>query len=445
MPTGTGPFRNYLRKWFVISAVIGILTGLTAVVLNFLIRDVFLGGLLGEGAGPGISLSLYSISPLFSFVLPFVGLTLTGLVLMKFTSSPTTSGTDEVLEHYHFSGTPLSVPEGFAKGICSILTIGLGGSAGLEGPSINSGGVIASWLWNRMKTRFGLTKEDLRVALLAGAAAGIAAIFKAPLTGIVFALEVPYKDDFARRAFMPAMISGVFSYVMFGSIVGFQPLFSFPTATPFTALDLGLTAILGLVIALLSVAFAAFFHRIRGLMRDMKLSIIKTTMIGGAVVGAVALIVRLSLAQPYTYGAGYGLIEESLLGQYGLPFLAAMLVLRFMATAFTLGTGGVGGIFFPQVLFGALTGSLFGTLVHGPVPLFASVGIAAFMSASYKTPLAAVTFVGDTTGSVSYLVPAMIASAIAYVVSGESSVSTEQTVWEEPPSKRPEWGIPQDE
>ncbi|MDG6990458.1 MAG: chloride channel protein, partial [Nitrososphaerota archaeon] len=91
------------------------------------------------------------------------------------------------------------------------------------------------------------------------------------------------------------------------------------------------------------------------------------------------------------------------------------------------------GIFFPLVVFGSLTGSLFALLVHSDVAVFASVGIAAFMSAGYKTPLAAVTFIGDTTGSVSFLVPAMVGSAIAYLVSGENSVSTEQRRWSVPP------------
>jgi len=163
----------------------------------------------------------------------------------------------------------------------------------------------------------------------------------------------------------------------------------------------------------------------------LKGSILIKIGVGGASISILALIVRLVFTSPYTYGPGYPIIQGSLLGEYSEQTLLALLTIRLVATALTLGSGGVGGIFFPLVLFGATTGSLFGLIVQGPVSLYASVGIAAFMSAAYKTPLAAVTFIGDTTASVSYLIPGMIAAAIAYVVSGENSVSGEQKIWED--------------
>jgi chloride channel protein, CIC family len=111
--------------------------------------------------------------------------------------------------------------------------------------------------------------------------------------------------------------------------------------------------------------------------------------------------------------------------------LISLLAIRIVSSALTLGSGGVGGLFFPLVLFGALTGSLFALIVHGSPSLWASVGISASISAGYKTPLCAVTFIGDTTGSVSYLVLGMIGSAISYVVSGQNSVSSEQILVEQ--------------
>jgi chloride channel protein, CIC family len=422
----------------VIAGVIGIITGLSIVLLDIMVRIVLLGGLNGEPGFTGVTVLVYKVSPAFSFLLPFLGMVATGLILWRFASEPLTSGTDEVLEHYHFSNAPLRLKEGIVKYFASVFTIGFGGSAGLEGPSINSGAVVGSWLWQKTRTRLGLTPNDLRIMLLSGAAAGIAAIFKAPLTGIVFALEVPYKDDIARRAFLPSIISGVSSYVTLASFEGFQPLFTFNTAGTLTPVVLALSAILGLIIAGLSMLFSSMYHIFRNTLQGKNLKLMTRFTIGGIGLGFAALLAQLTLGSPYTYGPGYSLIQGSMLGQLSLQTLMAVFILRVITTILTLGTGGVGGIFFPLVLFGATIGSLFGILVQGPVSLYASVGIAAFMSAGYKTPLAAVTFIGDTTGSVSYLVPGMIASAIAYVVSGESSVSSEQKLWEDQPRPPPD-------
>ncbi|HKT22537.1 MAG TPA: chloride channel protein, partial [Nitrososphaerales archaeon] len=335
-----------------------------------------------------------------------------GLVLRK-ASAPNISGTDELLSQYHNSGEGVHTKEGSLKYIAAILTIGLGGSAGLEGPSISAGGVVASWVWRHLSGRLSLTKEDLRILLLAGASAGIAAIFKAPLTGIVFALEVPYKDDLARRAFLPSIISGVASYVTFASVEGATPLFTFATTAQagFNLEDIVLSAVLGIVIGLLAVGFSSLYHLVRTRLVSDRLPRFSKYVIGGVIVGAVGLFVRSVYGGPFTYGPGYFIIQQGLSGGFTLQFLAAILVLRMLATAFTLGAGGVGGIFFPLVVFGSLAGSFFGLLVHGNVVVFACVGIASFMSAGYKTPLAAVTFIGDTTGSVSFLIPAMVGSA----------------------------------
>lgn len=432
-PDASGHFREYIRKWLLLAGAVGVATGLATIVLDEVVRVLLLGNDFGEGGFTGYVIAFYDATPAAAFLLPFAGIVMAGLILRKFATAPDNSGTDELLDHYHnYGGIPAK--EGVLKYIASILTIGFGGSAGLEGPSISAGGVVGSWVGRHMARRFALTKEDLRILLLTGASAGIAAIFKAPLTGIVFALEVPYKDDLARKAFLPSIISGVASYVTFASVEGSTPLFSFVSSSKgFTLEDLILSAVLGVLIGVLAVVFSALFHFIHRSLRGHSLPPMSKYLIGGGVVGLIALVVRVAYGSPYTFGPGYFVIQQALSGALSIQFLAAILVLRMVATAFTLGSGGVGGIFFPLVVFGSLAGSLFGLAVHGDVAVFASVGIAAFMSAGYKTPLAAVTFIGDTTGSVSFLVPAMIGSALAYLISGDSSVSTEQRLWATPP------------
>jgi CIC family chloride channel protein len=432
IPGTSGHFGDYIRKWLVPAGAVGVGTGILTIVLDEVVRVLLLGNVLGEGGFTGYVIRFYDASPLASFLLPFVGIVAAGLLLRRFASEPYLSGTEEVLNHYHSGGMGIRIKEGVVKFVASVFTIGFGGSAGLEGPSINAGAAVGSWVWRSMPSRFGLTKEDMRTMLLVGASAGIAAIFKAPLTGIVFALEVPYKDDIARRALLPSIISGVTSYVTFASVEGSSPLFSFTSvATGFSLSDLVLATVLGAMIAVVAVGFCALFHATRKSLQVNKLPFMARFVLGAAGVGLIALVVRVFYTAPYTYGPGFELIQGSLSGGFAVQFLLAILVLRMLSTVLTLGTGGVGGIFFPLVVFGSLVGSLFGLLVHGNVAVFASVGMAAFMSAGYKTPLAAVTFVGEATGSVSYLVPAMIGSAVAYIISGESTVSSEQTIWEE--------------
>lgn len=427
----TGPFSEYVKKWAIICGSIGLITGALVTILDEIVQFLLLGNLTGGQSYEGLVTRIYFSSPVFSFLLPFFGLTATGLLLYGLSAHPRVGSTEEVLQHYHSNRTPMKVKEGVIKYVASILTIGFGGSLGLEGPSINAGGVVGSWLWRRFEPRYKLTEEDLRIMLVAGASAGIAAIFKAPLTGIVFSLEVPYKDDLARRAFFPSMIAGVVSYVTFATIEGSKPLFSFPIVSSVSPIDFALSTLLGVIIGLLAIGFVVFLNFLRNYRVATKLPPFMRFVFGGALLGLIALIIRLTLYQPYSYGPGYSIIESALLGQFSIEMLVALLVIRMIATALTAGSGGVGGIFFPLVVFGALTGSLFGLVLHGNPSLWASVGIAAFMSAGYKTPLASVTFVGDTTGSVSYLIPAMIASATAYVVSGENTVSTEQILSEE--------------
>lgn len=427
----TGPFSEYVKKWVIICGSIGFITGALVTILDEIVRVFLLGNLFGGETYEGLVTKAYFSSPVFAFLLPFFGLTATGLLLYKFSAYPRLNSTEEVLQHYHSNRTPMKVKEGVVKYIASIMTIGFGGSAGLEGPSINAGGVVGSWLWSRFEPRYKLTQEDLRIILLAGASAGIAAIFKAPLTGIVFSLEVPYKDDLARRAFFPSIVAGVVSYVTFASVEGARPLFSFPIVSSVSPVDFALSTLLGGIIGLLAIGFVTFLTFLQNDRIKTKLPPLMRFVFGGAMLGLIALIIRLTLYEPYSYGPGYSIIEGGLLGQYSIQLLAALLLIRMFATALTIGSGGIGGLFFPLVVFGSLTGSLFGLAIHGNPSLWASVGIAAFMSAGYKTPLAAVTFVGDTTGSVSYLIPAMIAAATAYVVSGEKTVSSEQILSEE--------------
>jgi CIC family chloride channel protein len=426
LPGVTGRLGELVRKWVPLAVAVGVITGLLTIVLDEGINVLLLGNSLGGGGFTGYTVRLYEASPLAAFLLPFAGLVITGLLLRKYASEPYLSGTEEVLNRYH-GEKGLGLRDGAVKFLASFFTIGLGGSTGLEGPSINAGAVVGSWVWRRFLSRLALTKEDLRILLLVGASAGVAAVFKAPLTGIFFALEVPYRDHLASKAFLPSMIAGVTSYVTLASVEGTSPLFSFAQASSgFTLYDLALASLFGVAIGVVAVLFSSIYHAASASMRNVKIPFMARFALGGAGLGLIALVVRLCLGTPYTLGPGYQVIQGALSGTFAIQLVLAILVLRMLATTLTLGTGGMGGMFIPMVLFGALIGSAFGLALHVSIAVSVSVGIAAFMSAGYKTPISAVTFVAESTGSITYLIPAMVGSIVAYITSGTSSVSSEQ-------------------
>jgi CIC family chloride channel protein len=168
-----------------------------------------------------------------------------------FTPNPDEHSTEEIIRSYHEHEGDIDMRPFFPKLLAAITTVGFGGSAALEGPSIYSGAAIGSWVWTRVR-RFRFDARDRRIMLICGAAAGMSAVFRAPLTGIVFALEMPYRDDLAHEALVPSLIASVVSYVTLGAFLGSAPLFNFPVSYTYHRNDLYWSALLGLLIGLVA-------------------------------------------------------------------------------------------------------------------------------------------------------------------------------------------------
>ncbi|HJT38520.1 MAG TPA: chloride channel protein, partial [Actinomycetota bacterium] len=268
-----------------------------------------------------------------------------------------------------------------------------------------------------------LHAEDRRILLVAGAAAGIAAIFKAPVTGIVFALEVPYRDDLARRALIPSIFAAASSYVVFVSIAGTHALFPI-AAAPLRLVDLGGALLVGAACGIGARIFIEVYRRTTRAMR--KLPYAARPAVGGFVLAGVGATSLVAFHHLYALGPGYQPILHAAQGQIGPWLLVALFALKVVGTSATAGGSGVGGLFFPSVLMGAAIGGAVGHLVPGPASLFAVAGIAAFLGGSYKVPLAGVAFVAEATGAPGYIIPGLIAAAIGYLVSGSASLSHRQ-------------------
>jgi len=411
-----------LQKWLVVAPIIGVTTGLaiTAIVIVIL-------GKMWPAVLAYYLRHHWAIVPGL-----FIGFAITGWIMQFFTRDPDEHSTEEVIRSYHEHQGDIDMRPFFAKLLAAVTTVGFGGSSALEGPSIYGGAAIGSWVWAKMPSlRFNL--RDRRIMLICGAAAGMSAVFRAPLTGIVFALEMPYRDDLAHEALVPSLIASVVAYITMGCFLPTTPLFNFADGSPYTRHDLYWSALLGLLIGLVAMAFVVTFRRARSFFVNWRAPHWAKMAVGGLLTG-VCGIVFLSLfpGDLLPIGPNYEAVGYVLTRHFGTAELLSFSGFKLAATLFTLASGGVSAMFVPLFLTGGSLGTAFAqSIVHSPeLGLYAAVGMASFISAGYKTPLAAVVFVAEATGGHAYIIPALVGAAIAYAISGDASASGDQRLHE---------------
>jgi CIC family chloride channel protein len=418
----TATYSRDIQKWLLVAPVIGILAGLIITGIAVLVLDVIWRALLP-----------YYLSHHWAIVVGLLaGFFVTGLIMQFCTPDPDEHSTEEIVRSYHEHQGDIDIGPFWWKLLAAVTTVGSGGSAALEGPSIYSGGAIGSWLWTKLR-RFGLEARDRRIMLISGAAAGMSAVFRAPLTGIVFALEMPYKDDLAHEALLPSLIASVVAYATLVSIVGAQPLFGFAGSTSFRASDIWWSALLGAGIGIIAIVFDITFRRVRVFFVTSRMPHWLKLTIGGLGTALCGLaFVTIYDGPLIPIGPNYEAVRYVLKHPLPTEVLLLFVVLKLLATIFTLGTGGVSAMFVPLLLVGGALGNAYAqSVVHAPThDLYAAVGMAAFIAAGYKTPLTAVVFVAETTGGHSYIIPSLIGAAVAYAISGEASVSGDQRLHE---------------
>jgi CIC family chloride channel protein len=399
-------FRQGLLAVIGLSVAVGVFTGLAVAGVHWLIVDVLWNRLERDAW--------------WVVVLPLAGLVASTAVL-ELTRERSTQTTEEYIRVFHEAGARVRLRSVPLRLLASAATIGFGGSMGLEGPSIYVGAAIGDAVERRVRTL--VADPDRRVLLVAGAAAGIAAIFKAPVTGVIFALEVPYRDDLARRALIPAIFAAASAYVVFVSIAGTTPLLPV-TAVRLRLVDLGGSIIVGVGCGLGARLFVAVYHAMVAAARRVPFAL--RWIAGGALLAGIGAVCLAVFHRPLALGPGYDAILMAARGRITAGLLVALFAMKVVATSATGASNGAGGLFFPSVLMGATLGGALGHAVPGPPSLFAVVGIAAFLSGSYNVPLAGVAFVAEATGAPGYIVPGLVAAALAYIVSGPPSLSHRQ-------------------
>ncbi len=364
---------------------------------------------------------------------PVAGIALSKLVLRLVGGGTTGSTSDEYVRAFH-ERQP-SIPFRFlpAKLLAGIATIGSGGAVGLEGPSIYAGSSVGLFVHERLGRFF--RRDEARLLLTAGAAAGVAAVFKAPATGVIFAIEAPYRDDVTPQALLPSLIASAASYVTFVFLVGSTPVVPFLGEGPESAsgaaaiLDVQIGDLLGALV--LGVAAGLGGRGFAKLVRRTKQAAHTITWYKRAAVAAVALA-ALTLLSDMAFGEVLSLgpgtrAMEWVVQQDALELIALLFGIRVAATLATLLGDGVGGVFIPLATLGVIVGQFVGVALDTTYTgLYATLGLAAFLGAGYRAPIAAVMFVAESTGAAAFVVPALVAAAVSQVVAGPASVAEYQ-------------------
>ena len=395
---------------------VGVAVGLAVAVLEFLVVEVLLETVLHW------PLWLQALAPL-------VGLLISTLVLRTLGAGCSPSTSEEYISEFHARNPNFEMVALRARLLGGAATIGLGGAVGLEGPAIYMGSAIGLKVQARLE-RF-LGKDAGRLLLTAGAAAGVSALFQAPATGLIFALESPYRDDVAHRALLPSLMASAASFLTFVAM----PFIKRGTVWGFAfRSDLGAGELAGAVAIGIGAGFGGrgFAWAVRWAKKlRADTSPWTTAVVGGLVLGALALVADRVFEEPLTLGPGFGVVEW-LDGDHALGAIILLFFFRAAATLATVGAGGVGGLFIPLAVQGVILGSVVGDglrILGWGVDdtIWPILGLAAFLAAGYRTPIAAVMFVAESSGGTA-VVPALIAAAVSQLVAGSSSVSAAQRV-----------------
>lgn len=389
----------------VLSAVlIGGATGLGAVAFIWLlgrINEWTLRGqqLLGSVAGLLLAMGLAGLA--------------VGYVVERWAQEAKGHGVPEVMEAIALRGGRIRPRVAALKVLASSLTIGVGGSAGREGPIVQVGSALGSTLGQVLH----FSAERVRTLVACGAAAGIAATFNAPIAGSLFALEVVL-GRFTVRHFGAVVISAVSASVVGRAFLGAEPAFAVPAYPLHHLGEIPIYIVLGLLSALVAVVFIRSLYWLEGIFDEWKMPLSIKAAVGMLLAAAVGLLApgRMVL------GPGMELIGETIAEDIdiALQTMAILLLMKLLATTFTLGSGNSGGVFAPGLFMGAMLGGIVGSVAHKVWPdvaldpgAYAIVGMAAVFAAAARAPITAVLIVFEMSNDYKLILPLMMATVLS--------------------------------
>jgi chloride channel protein, CIC family len=384
--------------------VLGIVGALSARLFVFLLdlcRALFLDKLAGY----------HTLETHGNWLIPLsttLGGLLSGLLVYSFAPEAEGHGTDAVVNAFHNLAGQIRARVPLIKTVASAITIGSGGSAGREGPtaliSAGVGSIYANW--------FHRSDEDRRLLIVVGMAAGLSAVFRSPIGTAFFAVEVLYGEmEFEAGALVYTMLASITAYALNGFFVGFEPLFVMPGSltAPDTA-GYAWYVVLGVASALVATILPLTLYGVRDAFHRIPCPPHLKPAIGGLCVGLVAV------ALPQVLGGGYEWIQAAIDGRLGLTFLLLLSLSKMITFAFTIGSGGSGGVFAPSLFVGAMFGGFLGQVFHQQPAAFVVVGMAAVFGAAARVPVATLLMVTEMTGGYHLLVAAGLAVMLSYLL-----------------------------
>ena len=406
------------RKFvLILSFVVGALSGLAAVLLKSTVH--YTHHFLTKGFSEGFNY-MY-------LVLPVIGIALTVFFVKYHVKDNIGHGVSRILYALSKNNGRLKAHNNYSSIVASTLTIGFGGSVGVEAPIVLTGAAIGSTLGHYFRLNF----KSIALLLACGAAGAIGGIFKAPIAGMIFTLEV-LMLDLTLTSIVPLLISSVTGATVAYFLMGEGVVFSVLNTHPFELNNIPFYILLGLLTGVVSYYFTKTTMQIESFAKKIKNTFVKI-FIGGLVLAGLIFLF------PSLYGEGTQTLQSLLNGNldgmphdnlfsfalqnryYILTYLGLIILLKVVAMAVTTGTGGVGGIFGPTLFVGGVTGYWVSNFINSfgfvklPEVNFALVGMAGLMAGVMHAPLTAIFLIAEITGGYSLFIPLMITATIAYI------------------------------
>jgi len=407
-------FRSILmfdQNMLILAALLGFLAGFASTFFRWMIEFF-------ESIFSVKGFSLAGIPPqTYPFLLPLMpmlGGLFIGLICKYFPNAVKENGVHKVMYAVALNDGKVRKRTIASCAVTSSITIGSGGSAGREGPTVQIGAAVGSTIGQLLH----LSTERMRVLVGCGAAAGIAASFNAPLAGVLFALEI-ILGDFAIHTFSPIIIASVIGTVTGRALEGNEVTFNVPVHELVHPTEIIFYLALGMLCGIVARLFTFMYFYIQQVFEEkLKTADIYKPAIGGLIVGMI------SIFMPQILGNGYDVMEQALTGQmfWGLAFL--LVFMKIICTSITLGSGGMGGVFAPSLFIGAMVGTAFGSSVHFIFPTLSAsaetysvVGMGAVAGAVMQAPLTNILMLFELTNDYTLILPIMatcIAASYTY-------------------------------
>ncbi len=424
---------TYAGKWFCYFLLIGLIAGVGSIIFHYLCQlgiHYFMDMIAGyrPPAPAGEHHLLPPTNTPFNkwllMLLPAAGGLVSGWLVYTFAPEAEGHGTDAAIDAYHRKGGFIRPQVPVIKTIASAITLTTGGSGGREGPIAQIGAGFGSFLATRLK----LSDRERRIMMAAGIGAGVGSIFRAPLAGALFAAEVLYRDpEFESEVIIPAGISSVVAYCLFCLVFGWGSLFDAPYFHFRNPLELGPYFVLAFVLVGVGVLYIKAFYGVTALFRRMAIPNHVKPALGGLCTGIIGFFL------PHTLAFGYGFAQQAIHSRLTIPFLLSLALGKILTTAFSIGSGGSGGVFGPSVVIGGAMGGVVGLFFHGIMPgvvaepgAFVIVGMAGFFTAVSNTPISTIIFVSEMTNSYHLLLPSLLVCSVAYLASQRWTIYVKQ-------------------